>query len=81
MGNDGSGSDNVQCHTDLSTCHGDWYFPNGDRLPFSGDSSDIVRIRQAQGVNLRCSSGIGSSIVVILNLLLSMIMENVSVGL
>ena len=31
----------VQCHTDLSSCcsggegdyRGDWYFPNGDRLP------------------------------------------------
>ena len=35
----------VQCHTDLDTCcsgtegpdRGDWYFPNGNRLPFSGD--------------------------------------------
>ena len=42
VGNDGSGSDSVQCHTDLSTCcssnqgphRGDWYFPNGTRLPF-----------------------------------------------
>ena len=32
VGNDGSGSDNVQCHTDLSTCHGDWYFPDGDYM-------------------------------------------------
>ena len=38
VGNDGSGSDTVQCHTDLSTCcasaqgihRGDWYFPDGD---------------------------------------------------
>ena len=37
-----NGSDSVQCHTDLTTCcsggqgihRGDWYFPNGDRLPF-----------------------------------------------
>ena len=42
VGNDSSGSDSVQCHTDLSTCcsgaqgphRGDWYFPNGTRLPF-----------------------------------------------
>ena len=38
----GSGSDGVQCHTDLDTCcsgtqgqhRGDWYFPDGTRLPF-----------------------------------------------
>ncbi|CAI8046731.1 hypothetical protein GBAR_LOCUS25838, partial [Geodia barretti] len=43
VGNDGSGSDSVQCHTDLSTCcsgtegshRGDWYFPDETRLPFS----------------------------------------------
>ena len=39
VGNDlsGSGSDSVQCHTDLESCcsggqgfhRGDWYFPNG----------------------------------------------------
>ena len=47
VGNDDSGSDSVQCHTDLSTCcsmaqgphRGDWYFPNRTRLPFSTDSS------------------------------------------
>ena len=47
VGNDGSGSDSVQCITDLSTCcrgtdgshRGDWYFPNGTRLPlFYGGS-------------------------------------------
>ena len=35
----------VQCHTDLNTCcsgtqgpdRGDWYFPNGNRLQFSGN--------------------------------------------
>ena len=35
----------VQCHTDLVTCcagsqgpdRGDWYFPDGDRLPFSSN--------------------------------------------
>ena len=37
VGNDGSGSDSVQCITDLATCcsggqgihRGDWYFPDG----------------------------------------------------
>ena len=40
-----SGSDSVQCHTDLPICcsgpqgghRGDWYFPNGTRLPFNAD--------------------------------------------
>ena len=40
VGSAGSGSDSVQCITDLSTCcsgaqgyhRGDWYFPNGTRL-------------------------------------------------
>ena len=44
VGNNVSGSDSVQCHTDLRNCcsgaqgpHcGDWYFPNGTRLPFPG---------------------------------------------
>ena len=38
----------VQCHTDLDTCcggaqgpdRGDWFFPDGNRLPFSGDVSE-----------------------------------------
>ena len=53
-----SGSDSVQCHNDLSTCcnsvygyhRGDWYFPNGDRLQFSGD---IFEARGAQRVDIR----------------------------
>ena len=55
-----SGSDSVKCHTDLTTCcsggqgsnRGDWYFPNGNRLPFSG-SGDIFEHRVAQRVDLR----------------------------
>ena len=51
------GSDSVQCHTDLDTCcsnaqgddRGDWYFPNGNRLQFSGD---IYEYRGAQRVYL-----------------------------
>jgi len=54
------GSDSVQCHTDLSTCcskaaagpdRGDWYFPNGTRLPFA--MFNIFESRQAQRVDLR----------------------------
>ena len=40
-------SNTLQCHTDLKTCcsraqgtdRGDWYFPNGNRLPFPGFDS------------------------------------------
>ena len=60
VGNDGSGSDSVQCITDLSTCcnstagshRGDWYFPDGTRLPFSYNG-DIYEFRTAQRVDLR----------------------------
>ena len=60
VGNTLGGSENVWCHTDLNTCcsgiqgphRGDWYFPNGERLPFPGDG-DIVQSRQAQRVDLR----------------------------
>ena len=51
---DGEG---VHCVTDLDTCctsrigphRGDWYFPNGTRLPFSG-YGDIFESRSAQSV-------------------------------
>ena len=66
IGNDVSGSDNVQCRTDLLTCcrstqgahRGDWYFPSGDRLPFP-DGSAIVESRQAQRIDLRRNGGTG----------------------
>ena len=59
VGDDSSNS--VQCHTDLSTCcsggqgihRGDWYFPNGDRLQFSGD---IFEERGAERVDIRRNS-------------------------
>ena len=55
---DSTGSDSVQCHTDLNTCcsgdqgphRGDWYFPDGTRLPYTGD---IYEDRNAQRVDLR----------------------------
>ena len=59
VGNDFSGSNTVQCHTDLATCcsgvqgthRGDWYFPSGERLPFPRDD-DIVENRDSQSVHL-----------------------------
>ena len=69
VGDDYDGSDIVQCHTDLTTCcssrqgphRGDWYFPNGDRLPFSG-SGDVFKIRLAQRVDLRRSNSATSPV-------------------
>ena len=63
VGNDASGSNSVQCHTDLSTCcssargshRGDWYFPNETRLPFSG-SGNIYELRLARSVNVGVSN-------------------------
>ena len=60
VGHNSSGSDNVQCHTDLSTCcsgtegshRGDWYFPDGTRLQFTG-YGDIFERRVAQRVDIR----------------------------
>jgi len=56
-----NGSDSVQCHTDLDTCcnatqgtdRGDWYFPNGTRLNFTGGPGDIYEQRVAKRVDLR----------------------------
>ena len=62
VGSDGStGADSVQYHTHLSTCctysqgphRGDWYFPDGTRLPFSGDGGDIYEDRDAQRIVIR----------------------------
>ena len=57
----GSNSDTVQCHTDLSTCcdthqlvpRGDWFFPNGTRLPFFNESGDIIENLLPQVVHIR----------------------------
>ena len=50
----------VQCNTDLSSCcngtegsdRGDWYFPDGMRVPFSDSSSVVYEDRGAQQVSL-----------------------------
>ena len=52
--------ESVHCHTDLSTCcrneqgmhRGDWYFPNGNRLPFN-KANDIHQHRDYWRVDLR----------------------------
>ena len=59
VGDDSSGSDSVQCHTDLRTCcsgtqgqhRGDWYFPDGTRLGF-GFNNDIYENRGHRRVDL-----------------------------
>ena len=50
----------VECHTDLTTCcsgsdgvhRGDWYFPNGNRLPIP-QGTGIYEARESQRVDLR----------------------------
>ena len=62
VGNDGSGSDSVQCHTDLESCctgfqgihRGDWNAPGSEmRLPFFNQQDDIYQARGHQRVDLR----------------------------
>ena len=58
----------VQCHTDLLTCcsggqgpdRGDWFFPDGNRLPFSS-SSDVYEGRNDRVVRLFYTSNGGTS--------------------
>ena len=50
----------MECHTDLTSCcrgddgvhRGEWYFPNGARLPFP-QSTGIYQSRDTQRVDLR----------------------------
>ena len=61
--NSTSSGDAVQCHTDIQACcsageggirTGDWYFPDGERVPFASDmTADIHLQRTAQRVDLR----------------------------
>ena len=81
VGDDGSGSDSVQCHTDLSTCcsdaqgvhHGDWIPPDSEQpLPFSSDpSADIYEVREhlqhsQVDLRLRNNAGIPYGIIILL---------------
>ena len=57
VGYNQSGSDSVQCHTDLAMCcstidHGGWYFPSGNRLP-TPYPGYVFESREAQRVDLR----------------------------
>ena len=61
VGDDFSGSDTVQCHTDLNTCcrgaeghhRGDWYFPSGDRLAIpSNIGGNIFEARTDRRVDI-----------------------------
>ena len=61
VGDDRSGSDTVQCHTDLSTCcrsdqgihRGDWFAPGSDtRLPWHNEPGDIYEDRQDMVVHI-----------------------------
>ena len=62
---DNLSNDSVQCHTDLKLCcstdqgpfRGDWYFPDGDRLPLLGEI--LYERRGPQRVDLRRASGNG----------------------
>ena len=65
VGSAGDSSDSVVCHTDLATCcgggqgihRGDWYFPNGTVLPFTGLTVPIGLGRAAQRVVIRRTGG------------------------
>ena len=65
------GGDDVQCITDLNTCcrgtdgvhRGDWYFPDGTRLPFSSSTIDTFENRETQGVDIRRNSDVNSPTV------------------
>ena len=54
------GGHSLECHTDLITCctssngvhRGDWYFPNGARLPFP-QSTGFYQARESQRLSLR----------------------------
>ena len=58
----------VQCHTDLTSCcssgqgtdRGDWYFPDGNRLPFAG-SDNVYESRSDRLVGLRYTGSGGTT--------------------
>ena len=97
VGNDDSGIDSVQCHTDLSTCcsdaqgehRGDWIPPGSeDGLPLLTDASaDVYEVCGAQRVDLRrrsntdMPSGIYRCDIAVLNDNDTSVTESVYVGL
>ena len=60
----------VVCHTDLRTCcsgaqgtdRGDWYLPNGDRVPFPYSRHPLVEYRKAQRIELSRGAESGSAL-------------------
>ena len=71
VGDDLSGSDSVQCHTDLSTCctgaqgvhRGDWYSPSStDKLPSSNEIGDIWEEHEGGRVDLHCRNSATSPV-------------------
>ena len=67
VGSASDNSDGVVCHTDLITCcsggqgshRGDWSFPGGTRLPFSGTSVPIGLARNAKIAVIRRTTATG----------------------
>ena len=61
VGRSDIGGNDVQCITDLTTCctlaadahRGDWFSPDGTRVPFQASNSDIYQFRTAQSVDIR----------------------------
>ena len=70
VGTAGSGSNSVQCVTDLGTCcgggqgihRGDWYFPDGTQLPFNSPDVDIYEFRDAEKVDIRRKNNANSPV-------------------
>ena len=56
----GDPGNTVRCHTDLSSCcsgrwgqhRGDWFFPDGTRLPFISNTGTFYEIRGVEQVNI-----------------------------
>ena len=67
VGSASDNSDNVVCHSDLSSCcsggqgihRGNWSFPNGPVLPFSGNTVPIGLARNAQIAVIRRTTATG----------------------
>ena len=67
VGSASDSSDSVVCHSDLTTCcsgtqgphRGDWSFPDGTQLPFSGPGVTIYLGRAAQLAIIRRTTATG----------------------
>ena len=61
----GDPGNTVRCHTDLLSCcsgaegqhRGDWYFPDGTRLPFRTNTGTIFESRDSRRVDIHRISG------------------------